>query len=131
MYKLLPLAIGLISLQSLAIAAHAADGLPSGKYVCWTFKTQASPYGVSVLPTAGAFGSFVLNGSKYTNRAFNTSGSYSYDGSAITFSGGKFDGYSAQVKITEKNIGLKFKGESFRGTPAGRFNDQSCNLSRN
>jgi hypothetical protein len=128
--KLMPLVLGLISLYSVTIppAAHALNSLPSGRYTCWTFMTQASPYGVSVTPIAGAFGSFILDGNgKYTNRAFKTSGRYGYQGSTVTFSGGKFDGYSAEVKETEKGVSLKFKGESLGRTPAGRFKDQSCN----
>jgi hypothetical protein len=124
------LLLGIIPLQSIAIvpAVNALDNLPRGKYTCITFMTQASPYGVSVTPIAGPFGSFVLDGNgKYTNRAFKTSGRYQYQGSTVTFSGGKFDGYSAGVAETKNGVSLKFKGESLRGTPAGRFKDQSCN----
>jgi hypothetical protein len=128
--KLTPLLLAIISFHSMAIvpAAHALDSLPSGKYTCWTFMTQSNPYGVSVTPIAGPFGSFVLDGNgKYTNRAFKTSGRYRYEGSTVTFSGGKFDGYSAEVKETENGVSLKFKGASLGRTPAGRFKDQSCN----
>jgi hypothetical protein len=125
MYKFLSLAIGIISLQFLAMTpiAKASDSLPSGKYVCWTFLGGSSPYGV------GAFGTFVLDGNgAYTNRAFKTSGRYAYDGSTVTFSGGKFDGYTAQVKKTGNSVALKFKIEP-RGNSTRSSTSQSCSLS--
>jgi hypothetical protein len=124
MHKFLPLVIGIISLQFLVAVptAQAADDLPSGKYVCWTFLGGTSPYGV------GAFGTFVLDGNgTYTNRAFKTSGRYASDGSTVTFSGGKFDGYIAQVKKNGNSVALKFKVESRRGN--GVSTSQSCSMS--
>jgi hypothetical protein len=126
MYKFFSLAISIISLQFLTFdsVANAAEGLPSGKYVCWTFLGGSSSYGV------GAFGTFILDGNgSYTNRAFKTSGRYTYNGSTATFSGGKFDGYTAQVKKSKNSVSLKFKVEPSRGGSSRADVYQSCSLS--
>jgi hypothetical protein len=128
MFKLLLLAIGIASLPFFAViasSANATNDLPSGKYGCLTFLGAGIPmYGV------GAFGSFVLDGNgKYTNPAFKTSGRYSYDGSIATFSGGKFDGYRAQVKRSSKSVTLRFNLGYPRGASSGVNRSQSCTTS--
>jgi hypothetical protein len=72
----------------------------------------------------------VLDGNgKYTNAAFKTSGTYSYDGSNVKFSGGKFDGYIAEVKRTSSSVTLKFKIGYARGASSGVNRSQSCTTS--
>jgi hypothetical protein len=126
-FKLLSLAIGIASLQLLTTtsAVNAEKGLPAGKYGCLTFLGGYNPmYGI------GAFGSFVLDGNgKYTNPAFKTSGKYSYDGSTVTFSGGKFDGYRAEVKRSKSSVTLKFAIGYARGASSGVNRSQSCTTS--
>ncbi len=127
MFKLLSLAIGIVSVQFLTIASsvNATNDLPAGKYGCLTFLGGGTPmYGV------GAFGSFVLDGKgKYTNPAFKTSGRYSYDGSVATFAGGKFDGYRAQVKRSSSSVTLRFNIGYPRGASSGVNRSQSCTTS--
>jgi hypothetical protein len=124
--KLMPLLLGIISFQSMAVtpAAQALDRLPSGKYVC---RTNMSSPGYFVPPLAGPFGDFILDGNgRYTNRSSRTSGRYEYLGSTVTLLGGKFDGYSAEVKETKNNVLLKFRRDQ-----AGRFVEQSCSYRKN
>lgn len=78
----------------------------------------------------GAFGSFVLDGNgKYTNSAFNTSGSYQSDGSIVRFAGGKFDGYSAKIIRSRSSVTLKFEIGYARGASSGVNRSQSCTTS--
>jgi hypothetical protein len=124
--KLMPLLLGMISFQSVAVtpAAHALDSLPSGKYTCWAITSGSSGFASAI---AGPFGAFVLDGKgRYTNRAYKTAGRYKYQGSTITFSGGEFDGYSAEVKEIKNGVALKFNR-----TPTGRSAEQSCNYRKN
>jgi hypothetical protein len=125
--QLLALALGILSLQFLTttLPVRATTDLPAGKYGCLTFLGGLTPmYGV------GAFGSFVLDGNgKYTNSAFNTSGTYQSDGSTVRFLGGKFDGYSAKIKRSANSVTLKFEVGYARGASSGVNRSQSCTTS--
>jgi hypothetical protein len=103
----------------------AIDSLPSGKYKCFSF-ANGTNYVV------GAFGSFSLDGKgNYTNKAFKTAGRYAYDAQQekIVFSGGKFDGYSAQVatNATTGKPKLIFKDKDPDGT-SDRVFTQYCSI---
>jgi hypothetical protein len=82
----------------------AGERLPAGKYKCTSIVYYGSgPTGYPQM-TVGAYGAFTLDGrGKYQNKAYKTSGTYFYDAAQhkISFSGGKFDGYSAEVVIRE------------------------------
>jgi hypothetical protein len=120
--KLMPLLLGMISFQSMTAtpAAQALDKLPSGQYSCWANMGRSgrilSPYG-----------SFILDGNgKYRITGFKISGRYKYQGSTLTLLGGKFDGYSAEVKETENSVVLKFRGDQAR-----IFAEQDCSYRKN
>jgi VCBS repeat-containing protein len=93
--KLKQLLLGIIFLQSIFIipASYAFNSLPRGKYKCLQFAASTVQ--------AGSFGAFTLDGKgKYTNTGYQTSGRYRYDSQSakVSFTGGKFDGYTATVE---------------------------------
>jgi hypothetical protein len=124
--KLISLLLGMISFQSVTVisSAYALAGLPSGTYACWAI--TAGSYGFAP-PIRGPFGDFILDGNgKYTNPSYKTSGRYRYQGSTVTFSGGEFDRYSAEIKETKNMVSLRFGR-----TPTGKYADQSCIYRKN
>ncbi len=73
-----------------------SNALPAGKYKCFSF--------VHLEYVVGTYGAFVLDGrGGYQNKAYQTSGRYTYNAQQgkVTFFGGEFDGYSAEVKIRD------------------------------
>ena len=105
--------------------APAAESLPDGKYGCQTIS-----YGIAGPATlASALGNIVLAHGSYESLGYKKRGRFRISGDRVTFAGGPFDGWAAQIASSSGGPYFRFSGSNRKEPGAkSQTNDDLCYL---